>query len=194
MTDPSGQVVWRASKTPFGTTTVDEDPDGDGRPLTLNLRFPGQYYDAETGMHYNWHRYYGPNSGTYLKPDPLGGIFFLRRKPIFFVPALLMAPAEIHPYSYVTNKPLNNIDYRGLGPQIPGCDWVPDLTETRCRRRACDEHDVCYLRYNCRKSSWLPGKGGQECNQCNQKLLQRWGRCAAEDTTCGVTTWIEITF
>jgi len=56
MTDPSGTVVWRATKTPFGTTTVAEDPDGDGQPLTLNVRFPGQYYDAETGMHYNWHR------------------------------------------------------------------------------------------------------------------------------------------
>jgi RHS repeat-associated protein len=72
MTDPSGTVVWRASKTPFGTTTVDEDPDGDGRPVTLNLRFPGQYFDAETGMHYNWHRDYEPGIGRYVEADPIG--------------------------------------------------------------------------------------------------------------------------
>ena len=36
-----------------------------------NLRFPGQYYDSETGMHYNHQRYYDPSSGRYLRPDPL---------------------------------------------------------------------------------------------------------------------------
>jgi RHS repeat-associated protein len=72
MTDPSGQVVWRATKTPFGVTTVDEDPDGDGQPVTLNLRFPGQYYDAETGMHYNWYRQYNVNIGRYIRSDPMG--------------------------------------------------------------------------------------------------------------------------
>jgi RHS repeat-associated protein len=72
MTDTAGQVVWRATKKPFGTTTVDEDPDGDGQPLTLNLRFPGQYFDAETGMHYNWHRDYEPGIGRYVEADPIG--------------------------------------------------------------------------------------------------------------------------
>jgi RHS repeat-associated protein len=36
------------------------------------LRFPGQYYDTETGLHYNLHRYYNPETGAYLTPDPLG--------------------------------------------------------------------------------------------------------------------------
>ena len=37
-----------------------------------NLRFQGQYYDDETGLHYNRHRYYNPISGRFISPDPIG--------------------------------------------------------------------------------------------------------------------------
>ncbi|WP_350027890.1 RHS repeat-associated core domain-containing protein [Methylovulum psychrotolerans] len=56
-------VVWRWDNT---------DPDGDGVTFDYNLRFPGQYYDKETGLHYNGQRYYDPQSGRYLTPDPIG--------------------------------------------------------------------------------------------------------------------------
>jgi RHS repeat-associated protein len=48
------------------------DPENDARRITLNLRLAGQYYDAETGLHDNWHRTYNPGTGRYLQPDPLG--------------------------------------------------------------------------------------------------------------------------
>lgn len=65
-------VVWRWDSDAFGSTSANEDPDGDNQTVTINLRFPGQYFDAESGLHYNFHRYYDPNLGRYLSPDPIG--------------------------------------------------------------------------------------------------------------------------
>lgn len=71
-TNAAAQVAWRARYAAFGQATVDEDPDGNGVPLTINLRLPGQYYDAESSLHYNYLRYYDPASGRYIQPDPIG--------------------------------------------------------------------------------------------------------------------------
>ena len=71
-TDANGAVVWRWEGEAFGATLADEDPDGDNVTTTVNLRFPGQYYDQETGLHYNWNRYYDPRIGRYITSDPIG--------------------------------------------------------------------------------------------------------------------------
>ncbi len=52
--DTSGSVVWEAGYLPFGEARVLV------AGIENNLRFPEQYFDAETGLHYNWHRYYDP--------------------------------------------------------------------------------------------------------------------------------------
>jgi len=67
-----GTIVWRWESDGYGTSAANEDPDGNGQPTTVNLRFPGQYYDEESGLHYNWHRYYVPRLGRYLSSDPIG--------------------------------------------------------------------------------------------------------------------------
>ena len=67
LTDISGAVVWSATYDAFGKATVDA-----GSTVVNNLRFPGQYYDAETGLHYNWNRYYEPTTGRYVTTDPIG--------------------------------------------------------------------------------------------------------------------------
>jgi RHS repeat-associated protein len=67
-------AVWRWDLTGdvFGASAPNEDPDGDGVRLTLNLRFPGQQYDAATGLHYNYYRDYDPTVGRYVQSDPIG--------------------------------------------------------------------------------------------------------------------------
>ncbi|MCW5319928.1 hypothetical protein D5039_01685 [Verminephrobacter aporrectodeae subsp. tuberculatae] len=98
-TDAQGQLVWQASYAPFGQAsirTVRLDAQAAQTDFTLNLRLPGQYADSETGLYYNGQRYYDPERGQYLTPDPLG------------------TPDGPNPYSYVRYNPLKYIDPDGL--------------------------------------------------------------------------------
>jgi len=67
MTDSTGAVVWSADYTAYGKATVDSSST-----VTNNLRFPGQYFDEETGLCYNLNRYYDPGTGRYTSTDPIG--------------------------------------------------------------------------------------------------------------------------
>ena len=91
-------------------------PGGAATPL----RFPGQYHDPETGLHYNQQRYYDPVTGSYLTPDPLG-----------------LSPAP-NPHAYVPN-PLVQTDPLGLmscGPERPvEPGSLPTLPVTRSTPR-----------------------------------------------------------
>jgi len=68
LVDQNGRIVWHTTTSLWGTQTAVSADDGVDCPL----RFPGQYYDAETGLHYNRFRYYDPETAAYLTPDPLG--------------------------------------------------------------------------------------------------------------------------
>ena len=65
-------VVWRWDHDPYGNGAATQDPDGNGAIVVFNLRFPGQYYDSETGLNYNYQRDYDPSVGRYVESDPLG--------------------------------------------------------------------------------------------------------------------------
>ncbi|ARF75817.1 type IV secretion protein Rhs [Kitasatospora albolonga] len=95
LVDESGDIAWRSRATLWGTTAWARD----GSTYTP-LRFPGQYYDPETGLHYNYLRHYDPETGRYTSPDPLG-----------------LAPAP-NPVSYVDN-PNTESDPLGLMPKYP---------------------------------------------------------------------------
>ena len=71
-TDDQAGIIWRWQGRAFGDHVPDVYPDGDGSLTEINLRFPGQYADAETGFYYNWNRYYDPATGRYLSSDPIG--------------------------------------------------------------------------------------------------------------------------
>ncbi|MEU9445778.1 putative T7SS-secreted protein, partial [Streptomyces sp. NPDC048304] len=92
LVDDSGTITWRTRTTLWGTTTWNADATA-----YTPLRFPGQYYDPESGLHYNVRRYYEPAAGRYATPDPLG-----------------LGPAP-NPAAYVSN-PHGWIDPLGLTP------------------------------------------------------------------------------
>jgi len=91
ITNSAGTVAWQAAYHGFGHAEVDVSST-----ITNNLRFPGQYFDAETNLHYNWNRYYDPRTGRYLTPDPIG------------------LEGGIDPYVYTENDPVNYSDPEGL--------------------------------------------------------------------------------
>ena len=102
VTDGANRTVWRWEGEPFGVTAPQDDPDGDGVRLTLNLRFPGQYFDAETNRNYNYFRDYDPGTGRYVQSDPIG------------------LAGGVNTYSYVGGNPLSFIDFFGLDRQATG--------------------------------------------------------------------------
>jgi RHS repeat-associated protein len=65
--DDSGRLCWIAQIDPFGRAEV-----GPTKTVDMPLRFPGHYYDSETGLHYNRFRYFSPELGRYLQSDPAG--------------------------------------------------------------------------------------------------------------------------
>ena len=99
-TGPAGVVRWRWEGNAFGDDAPNEDPTYTGVPTTVNLRYAGQYYDKETGLHYNWNRYYDPRLGRYITSDPVG------------------LEGGLNTYSYVGNNPLYWVDPLGLAVQI----------------------------------------------------------------------------
>ncbi len=72
-TDKAGRIVWAASYEAFGRATITTPEATPAAPvLNSNLRLPGQYEDEESGLYYNWNRYYDPQTGRYISSDPIG--------------------------------------------------------------------------------------------------------------------------
>ena len=71
-TDENQTIVWKREGAAFGHAHAERDPDGDGKNRNIRLRFPGQFADSESGLYYNWNRYYDPGTGRYITSDPIG--------------------------------------------------------------------------------------------------------------------------
>ncbi|MEX2339885.1 MAG: RHS repeat-associated core domain-containing protein [Aquisalimonadaceae bacterium] len=111
ITAANGALLWSATYGAFGQARVTTESTKN------NLRFPGQYFDSETGLHYNWHRYYNPGTGRYITSDPIelrGGL---------------------NTYSYVDNNPLRWIDPEGLAKMC--CRLLNSVAGSIGRQRHC---------------------------------------------------------
>ena len=152
----AGTTVWRWDNTePFGNSMPNDDPDGDGVAFVFDLRFPGQFFDRETGLFYNWHRDLDPSRGQYEQSDLIG----LR--------------GGINTYLYVGGRPLTFIDPLGLAGKgsgkLPGgllgniSDWLTGEPMNPFKGLVCFEA-LCKFMDNCgnvtfrRVTDWLPNK------------------------------------
>ena len=97
----NGAVVWSARYDGFGGAVVGVET------VVNHLRFPGQYHDSETGLHYNWHRYYDPATGRYISADPIG------------------LDGGINLYAYVGGNSINAVDPWGLTEWDGGSNPAP---------------------------------------------------------------------
>jgi RHS repeat-associated protein len=108
-----------------------EHKGGSKRSLLRGRRigvYPGQYYDQETGLHYNYFRSYHPGIGRYLTPDPIG------------------LAGGINPFVYVANNPVNNYDFMGLFisyiKDCPKC-WEYQDQIAKAEQECKDEYARC---------------------------------------------------
>ncbi len=98
--DDAGEVLWRADIGAYGRATISPDSR-----IEFNLRWPGHYYDSETALHYNRHRYYDPELGRYIQVDPRD------------------LDGGLNVYAY-PSRPLDEVDVDGLAP----CPKKPMVT------------------------------------------------------------------
>ncbi|HEX4223889.1 MAG TPA: RHS repeat-associated core domain-containing protein, partial [Pseudonocardiaceae bacterium] len=111
-----GALLWHGESTVWG-----HQPAGGDVPQPL--RFPGQYHDAETGLHYNVFRYYDPATGRYVSPDPLG-----------------LEPA-LNPVAYVPN-PFTAADPLGLSGRGVGCSGTQGGSGSGNKRKRDDSNNA----------------------------------------------------
>ena len=138
LVDSEGAVAWRGDYLPFGGVA------GSVAAVGSLARFPGQYYDSETGLYYNWHRFYDPATGRYISADPIG------------------LAGGINLYAYVGANPINAVDPMGLWKGI-----VPGRAGSRHHNRNEHQKDKCPPTKPCEEEGWMsegksPTHGGHE--------------------------------
>jgi RHS repeat-associated protein len=112
LVDQTGRIAWRADSTSWGSVSRISGAD------EMPIRFPGQWFDAESGLHYNRFRYYEPETGRYLSQDPIG----------------LLGGFNLYAYG---KNPINWVDPFGLArTQVPA--WVRRLPAGMDRNTARD--------------------------------------------------------
>ncbi len=202
-TNPTGIVVWRWESRAFGDYKIEKDPDGDGTNVNVRLRFPGQFKDGESGLYYNWNRYYDPRMGRYITSDRIGlngGLntyAYVGNNPVFWADPTGLdvwddggignSPGE----NYI--PPGNGNPFGGFTPQDGVCTGpvVGTLDNNPCTKQCCIDHDNCFEKYGCNAKSWWGNLNGwlgacQVCNSVVKDCVQRnLGKTDCDDDKCG---------
>ena len=156
------QISWRWEGEAFGET-ADEIFSAE-----VNLRFPGQYYDRETGEHYNWNRYYRAGMGRYLTSDPVG------------------LEGGLNTFGYVSGNPVRLIDPLGLRSacvenalkRVEACRAIADKADWLCTL-SCKLIRINFLEEACTRNC-------QQVNQdahviCSRLFDDLYEQCAKEE-------------
>lgn len=144
LTDSTQQTVWEARYAPFGKVAENINS------VVQNIRFPGQYFDQETGLHYNYFRDYDATIGRYVESDPIGIV------------------GGINTFGYAGANPLRFIDPFGLDDEI---------FDPRNPPRAPDPHSNPDIKPEIRQpespSNKQPRTKSERCTAFLSKCLER---------------------
>ncbi|MET3139509.1 RHS repeat-associated protein [Undibacterium sp. GrIS 1.2] len=146
ITDNTGAEVWRWDSDPFGATVPNENPQNTGvaNNFRFNLRFPGQYYDKETNLHYNYFRDYDSQIGRYVESDPIG------------------LKAGSNTYAYVEDNPVSKVDPKGL-EACPGGEWTEEAGDFGMSAQVGGYISVSNVNVTCKSKPELKCKAKQFC-------------------------------
>jgi large repetitive protein len=157
LTDKDGAIVWQAAYDAFGGVTIEKEV------VKNRLRLPGQFFDEETGLYYNWHRYYSPETGRYVSADPVG------------------LEGGLNLFAYAGGDPVNWIDYTGLFGCNP--DGSVNTNSEGDANRSANEKAGAWAQYQYEQgnidykysANYAGGADSWKCNVFVRDALQKGG-------------------
>ncbi|WP_304438406.1 RHS repeat-associated core domain-containing protein, partial [Lysobacter sp. Root983] len=159
--------AWQLGNEVFGDRAPNQDPDNNGTAFVFDLRFPGQRYDATSGLNYNYFRDYDPATGRYSQSDPIG------------------LKGGTSTYAYVSSNPMLRIDpygLEGIGPWTFPPDYHEQQKCNQARNCAAIAMARAYL-----EMRWLNWKYSDKYFHCKANCeATRCGKCG-EQRACEIS-------